>query len=369
MGRTRFRMMPVALGVILLLAAAGVPAVTATTSDSAAEVDAARITALGDSTGALGVYWDRANHEFVLVYPTTIDAPDPSVLKATGLAIRLQYSKVTPQDVKWAQDQLSEASIRGDLDGGSWALGLDLFSGLIRVSGSGDRSVVQPILDALGDRAYFVPMQREEPLGRLDDIPPFWGGARIVDISNRACTSGFAVRRTASGLPYMITADHCYGIGSAVKTPNGTYVGSIDFEAPYPSRDFEFYGGVSYGGRIYLGNTLPGTEGYVVGAHDPMVGDAICTGGSVSLEQCDKVVIALNQMKCNPGCTYLVFTFTNGNELIPGDSGGPVYAKSGTNVTIRGIILAKAGTTGFAQQWGTIASYWGGVTICTVGTC
>jgi hypothetical protein len=100
-----------------------------------------------------------------------------------------------------------------------------------------------------------------------------------------------------------------------------------------------------------------------------MVGDAICTGGSESLEQCDKVVTHLSQYFCNPGCTYGVFTFTNGNELIQGDSGGPVYAKSGTNVTIRGIILAKAGTTGYAQQWANITGYWGGVTICTLATC
>jgi hypothetical protein len=79
----------------------------------------------------------------------------------------------------------------------------------------------------------------------------------------------------------MITAGHCYGLGASVLTPTGTYVGRVRFQAPYPSRDFEFYGYESHGGRIYLGKTLPGTEGYEVGAHDPMVGDAICTGGGL----------------------------------------------------------------------------------------
>jgi hypothetical protein len=59
-------------------------------------------------------------------------------------------------------------------------------------------------------------------------------------------------------------------------------------------------------------------------------------------------------------CKSPVAAFTGGTLPQGGDSGSPFYAKSGTDIHIRGIVIAGDGvTTAFAETWSRISARFG----------
>jgi hypothetical protein len=339
-------------------------------SAQALEIQDGALVGLADSSGALGVYWDQVKAEFVVVYPPGVTPTDPAKLQTTGVPARTQLSDVTAADVEAAKNALQELDAKGALAGESWGVALDLPTGLIHISGSGDPTVVQGIMSGLGKKAFFTREGRAVRLGRLNDTAPFWGGAKINSGSS-GCTSGFSVRKTTTLVGYMVTAGHCWVAGSTVKTPAGLTVGSVRFKAAFPARDVEFIGDKTYGNAIYIGDAT-GTKGTVGDARDPVAGVTYCTSGAYSTELCNKVAIAVNVFHCfsdGSGCTDKMVSFSNGLTMLHGDSGGPMYLKSGSTVYARGTIIgAEPDGTGYAQQWSAIAAAWG-VSICLLSTC
>ena len=111
---------------------------------------------------------------------------------------------------------------------------------------------------------------------RRDDIPSFWGGAAIQS-GGGTCSTGFSVRKP-SGARFITTAAHCYSVGSTVRTPTLTFVGSVAQRGPIGSpffwvnRDVELIGGSSYAARVYTGGVFSTTSRGVVGAGDPVAG-------------------------------------------------------------------------------------------------
>ncbi len=322
------------------------------------------------STGALGAYWDGARNEFALVYSDSTPRPSASLLAGLAMATRTETTSVTAQDVATAKAGLAKLDATGALDGNSWSVYFDPRQGVVVVSGSGDPATVGGILGLLGAKGQFQTEPKDsERLDRLDDLPPFWGGGQIRSVQPPyiyTCTAGFAVQNGSR--KYMLTAGHCFQAGWNVTTPTGTAYGSVAIRAVYPSRDMELISGQTYGGDIYTGTRYG--LGIVVNATgaNPVSGVTYCSGGSKSYEKCDKVSIANDVYHCFPtGCTDKLTTFTNGNELIGGDSGGPYYYKS-SQAYARGILIGLSGSTGYAQEWNEIAQ-WFNITPCHYDPC
>ena len=204
---------------------------------------------------------------------------------------------------------------------------------------------------------------------RRDDIPAFWGGAAIR--SGGTCSTGFTVRKP-SGARFITTAAHCFSVGSTVRTPTLTFVGTVaqrgTLNSPFfwVNRDVELIGGSSYGARVYTGGVFSTTSRGVIGAGDPVAGfTGYCSSGQTSGEQCQQTVQSTSAMVCTQtGCKWPVIQYVGG-PANPGDSGGSFYLPSGSSSAwARGAVIAGNGVTSYAEPWNRIASAMG-VTIAT----
>ena len=95
-------------------------------------------------------------------------------------------------------------------------------------------------------------------------------------------------------------------------------------------------------------------------ACNPAVGATYCTSGTTTNENCGKVVQSLSASFCDSsGCTYGLASYTGGTSTAGGDSGGPLVLKGSSTVYPRGIHIARAGSTMYAEKWSTISSHFG----------
>jgi hypothetical protein len=354
---------------VALAAAVGSPTVVVGGDDKAPTPAApgsdstpdAKVDAFARDTGALGAYWDSSDGQFVVVYPTGTQLPDLAQVASTGLAIASQQTNVTASDVATAQSRLTAMYSAGELHGGSWGVYFDPTTKVVVVDGSGSQAIVQPILDTLGAKARFQSTGVGSRLSRLADVTPFWGGAQIQGAApgggTDGCTSGFAVVSTGLLLKSIVTAGHCFVNGAQVTTPVATVEGSVTSRAGFPALDMEMYSGKTYAGKIYVGNTIGVVMSVGSPAGNSVPGTIYCTSGAQSAEICNRVSIANNVTQCwSDGCTNDLTSFTHGDSLIPGDSGGPFYIKDSTLAYPRGIIIGFVGSTGYAQEWSIIHS-------------
>jgi hypothetical protein len=323
-----------------------------------------------DSTGSLGVYWDQARSQFALVYSSSTPLPSASALASLGVATRVETTIVTASDIATAKAGLRALYVAGALGGKDWTVGFDAQHGVVVVSGA-DAATVSSILGPLGPKGQFqVQAGLGSRLDRLADSPPFWGGNQILDYEPpwvNTCSGGFAVQRSYQ--KFFLTAGHCFQAGYTVTTPPGLTVGTVAIRAAFPQRDMELISGGTYGGEIYTG-TRYGSGIFVNGTGaNPVAGVTYCTGGSKSFEKCDKVALQNNVQGCwSDGCTDQLTSFTNGAELISGDSGGPYYYRANGLAYARGIIIGQINGTGYAQEWDEIQS-WFNVTPCHLNPC
>ncbi len=84
----------------------------------------------------------------------------------------------------------------------------------------------------------------------------------------------------------------------------------------------------------------------MVGGSDPRVGNLVCASGYVTKALCGLEVRSLNAELCDRnGCTRgLIRAVKEGTTAArPGDSGGPVYARSGSGAVIKGSIVGVDG--------------------------
>jgi hypothetical protein len=196
---------------------------------------------------------------------------------------------------------------------------------------------------------------------RRADVPSFWGGAGVTASHNVPwCSTGFSVKNGA-GTRFMVTAGHCFTNGTSVYAETGgAPMGTVSGNG-LPSQDMELIGGRSYGSSIYVGGVTSSTGNPVVAAADPVVGfNQYCHSGRTTGENCGHTATSVNAQVCtSSGCKAPVIAFTGGALPQGGDSGSPFYAKSGSNVHIRGIIIAVGGNTAYAEKWSRISSRFG----------
>ena len=208
---------------------------------------------------------------------------------------------------------------------------------------------------------------------RYNDSSPWNGGDFIYHLANgnwSDCSSGIPVHDATNGTHYMLTASHCFwdfgGVGTSVR--NG-YV-RVDTNAPYSGSSTTLIGSVTKNSNLNPGSTTLdvaliktgsstldfvaawNSQGYgiQVGRATNHVGDQVCQSGAFDGQICGGIVIrALNLTEC-PGnfcVNHLVQAnnSTSGTVAVgEGDSGGPVYSYTGSNLLARGMTDQGSGT-------------------------
>ncbi|QFU90113.1 hypothetical protein [Amycolatopsis sp. YIM 10] len=240
-------------------------------------------------------------------------------------------------------------------DGGSLVVGVDQVT----------------TLQALDLAEVAVPVrvaQRERmaSFGRLDDTPPYWGGARIVstDIPIE-CTSGFGVH--AGGQRYLLTAGHCGRPDAGWTNGNGSrFIGNATHE--HIDHDLLLIA-TDAGSRIYDGGVGVNEFSKAVSGWAWTAGNEwVCSSGSVSGVICNHVVELFNRVLCGYNAygdyecySGLVQTkqFDGLTAGRPGDSGGPVFGLDGDRVVAKGTITGGGGVTLLWQQFGTAVGDFG----------
>lgn len=168
---------------------------------------------------------------------------------------------------------------------------------------------------------------------RWNDITPYWGGARWVNLSaGSACSTGFGL--IWQDRVRMLTAGHCGSNGNTARIGNAAepVTAIINDVDPRDTQMLESPPGKTHAGRSYVGASLPGNNKSVrvSGGSVDYPGNYICTGGSYTGEHCSIKVIAVNVVFLGRApMTYAAHASGFGNCVVAhGDSGGPVYSYS-----------------------------------------
>ncbi len=336
------------------------------------EVGAVLLRDAVQSAGGLEIYPDGDG--YVVVVPKGVALP---VSTWTDLdldfPVRVAEVDVTPADVDAVKARIIEiASSRAGKDDG-WQVWFDPERGLIIVEGPDNEKLRSSLMKEFATKILYIENSDgglERLADRDHDTQPYWGGDKITDNwvfpdLGLRCTSGFAVKKP-DGTKYMATAGHCKNLNEGFWTMGSQVYGNVRFRAAFPATDSELIGDQTYAGAIWLGGLCCAWHN-VTGGGNPLVNSTYCTGGSFSLEHCDRVAEAVDVQACDAQnqCTNHLVRFTNGNTLQPGDSGGPFYFKStATCVYARGTIVGKNGAgKGFAQLWNTVLNSFGVSTV------
>lgn len=194
---------------------------------------------------------------------------------------------------------------------------------------------------------------------RQNDTNPFNGGDFISDEVTGDCTSGFPVH--GGGFYYLLTAAHCYAVGTPIYNEaasygggygNGAYMGQIT------QRDQSFGGldveidGTGSSTLLYTGTYGNTQRATISGVASNIVGEQICTDGAFDGTDCGPVIQSINGCgvidQAVGGNRYvcgLVTATSSGSTIAAGagDSGGPVYLFSGSDLLGLGTITGGAG--------------------------
>ena len=203
-----------------------------------------------------------------------------------------------------------------------------------------------------------------DQFNRRDDTPSFYGGGGLL-ASNALCSAGYAVTN-ASGNRWMVSAGHCYAIGTRVNTEsNVRYFGTVTNRAlaslGQAGLDMELLNGQPYAGRIFTGGVTSSSSIPVVSAGSAVVGYTnYCHSGRTTGEQCGHTAVSTTAQVCTQtGCKSPVIAFRGGVLSQGGDSGSPFYAKDASGAWIRGHVIAGDGTTSYAETWNKVAARYG----------
>jgi hypothetical protein len=264
--------------------------------------------------------------------------------------VRIGYLQPTP-------DGYLEIGVRSDVGTAASKLGAAYGKGWIRVVWDGEPAVFTTY--------------------RYSDVSPWNGGDFIYHRSSASswsdCSSGVPVHDTGNGTDYMLTASHCFwgfgGVGTNVR--NG-YV-RLDNNDVYAGSSTTLIGSVTKNSNVSAGTTsldvafiqAPGssvdfngawnTQGRAaqIGRASNNVGDQICASGAFDGQICGGLTVrALDQTVCGDEGwgTFCVNHEAKANSSTSGavangagDSGGPVYSYSGSNLLVRGMIDAGSG--------------------------
>jgi len=253
-------------------------------------------------------------------------------------------------------------------------------SGHLRIGVTSDLSTARSRLEAVYGRGWIrVVRNRSQPILatlRYNDVSAWNGGDFIYHLSSTAgfsdCTSGIPVHNTSSGTQYMLTASHCFwpfannGVGTTVLNGyvenTGSNKGSV-----YPNSSRTLIGDVTKDSNVSAGTTsldvalIQASTSTVdfdaawnatgravqIGTSTNTVGDQVCTSGAFDGQVCGLVIKATDVTECpiaswGKFCVnHLAKAKSNTSGVVAagtGDSGGPVYSYSGSNLLANGMI-------------------------------
>jgi hypothetical protein len=199
---------------------------------------------------------------------------------------------------------------------------------------------------------------------RRDDSPAFYGGGGLR-ASGALCSAGYSVTN-ATGNRWMVSAGHCYAVGTRVNTESDLrYFGTVTNRAlaslGQSGLDMELLNGQPYAGRIFTGGIFSSTSIPVVSAGSASVGFTnYCHSGRTTGEQCGHTAVSTTAQVCTAtGCKFPVIAFRGGVLSQGGDSGSPFYAKNASGAWIRGHVIAGDGVTSYAETWNKVAARYG----------
>ncbi len=328
-------------------------------SPAAQEAAGAKLDAIAQQKGALGVFFDDATGEYVVTVPASATTTF-TLADAAGLDIPV---RVEERDIdRPTIDRIVHAieAVRPTIMQFSYGFGFDPRSGQITLASEAPESAFASIESAFPGKISFRPGWFRQASWDNDNAP-YSGGAFLN--GQNLCTSGFSIDFNIGGR-VIVTAGHCNADGSA------TNMGTARREAAaYPYWDFEIVNGRTYRGFIY---DTGSTTRPVINASNPSVGGSYCTTGRNTGFRCGWTVRELDQTICfiNTGiCAHNLAEFYNSSQDIvqPGDSGGPLWYKSSApfGAGNRGIISGWSwdlfqGYSNYATQYQTIANYYVG---------
>ena len=325
------------------------------------------------ANGALGMYFDDATGQFVVV----VSESDPlSLAKSraatTGLDVRVETRAIDASEIAAVEKAVTELGVSEAIRGSNTASYFSPLLGRVVIEGTSDPSVFADLSQRFGSAVEY----RQSNIGDLSrhtSVEPFIGGAEVANdpgpITPIVCTTGFAIKNI-SNFRYMVTAGHCFSLNEELESPgNGVRMGKISHIGPRPAMDVALMFTEDYDGRIFTGiNAADNTNVAVKGAANPVVGALYCSSGRVTFQKCNQRVTTTTGQYCSTflgGCTPLnVIVYTGGVAAKKGDSGAPFYLSSG-GIHIRGLVVAgNQVDTSYAMRWSVIQAQWG-VTIVT----
>ena len=346
---------------------AGKPASASDKKALAAEDAGRKASKFAESKGALGSYYDGAKDQHVVVVSRGSKVNVAEASRAIGAAARIEERDIAKAAVDKFQAEVAGRSFHGDATKYSYASYFDVTTGKLVLDTDAPASVTETLSAEFAGAIEIRAGGVTEDFSRRADTSPFWGGSSVKS-GGGTCTTGFTVQRS-TGTRYLVTAGHCYAVGSNVLTSDGNLsVGTVVQRAPIATRDSELIGGKSYGRSIFTGGTNSTTSKIVEQASDPVVNFVgYCRSGQTTGEHCGQKVISVTANFCPvSGCKTNTIAYNTGGASAGGDSGAPFYIPNGANVQARGIHVGRNTSTGtmYAEKWSVIAATQG-VTIVT----
>lgn len=191
--------------------------------------------------------------------------------------------------------------------------------------------------------------QADVMFSRSDDSEPYWGGAllfeQLTPDTGSTCSSGFAVTLSNNSRG-MLTAGHCFGLGHWAET----FVSALPFGQavvrqwdPNGGLDWEVLQGMTYDPSVYVGPQDSEVGTAVSGRTVPITGETACADGAQTGEVCGTVGPRNQciQFKTNSQLTCHLSRSVNASKWITrkGDSGGPVFRRSGGKLYGVGMVV------------------------------
>lgn len=198
-------------------------------------------------------------------------------------------------------------------------------------------------------------------LSRQDRFDPLIGGIQIATTSVY-CTLGFTA--TKSGVKGIVTAGHCANVNDAIYQPtvsSSNKIGNVASDPRGPRWSDALWTPVS--GRNIAYKTYPDytVTGYVP-SWNQVVGENICKGGRTTGETCGTITQTCTTVS-HPEYGTLYCQYFASFGVSSGDSGSPAYKKSGSTVSLYGVVWGSSGGGGVYSTVDEIFNDLGSMTI------
>lgn len=311
---------------------------------------------IADLEAYMGVEMDHDRQVVLVIYDPNAQGGDlieTAVANYSGgLEFELKRSQVSMERLKEIQSYIETHQDNPIFRSEPAMSYIDPAMGKVVIITPADGLVAREMVKLFGDLVVIKDGVMQRLSGpRVGDVSPHWGGALAVNFfEGTSCTNGFTVHNIY-GFRGGLTAAHCGIIPgdefyTAWSADSAYYLGEGWGNGNFPTQDFEwiFDWGIQHTNVIHTGPSAPTTRN-VIGRGNPTLGMTVCVSGAATGANCNAVVTSLDASNCDVyGCTpNLAYAIATPWKPVsgPGDSGGPVYTKSGSsNAIARGIVIA-----------------------------